>query len=47
MVGAAPRLGDQRHMAGVERAHGRHQGDRAAAGAQGGDRRAAARRGHG
>ena len=25
MVGAPPRLGDQRHVAGVERAHGRHQ----------------------
>ena len=31
MVRAPPRLGDQRHMAGVERAHRRHEGDRAAA----------------
>ena len=30
MVGAPPRLRDQRHMAGMERAHGRHEGDRAA-----------------
>ncbi len=28
------RLGDQRHMAGMERAHGRHQGDAAAAAAK-------------
>ena len=38
MVGAPPRLRDQRHMAGVERAHGRHEGDRAAALAQRGER---------
>ena len=43
MVGAAPRLGDQRHVAGMERAHGRHEGDRAAVGAQGRDGLAAAR----
>ena len=38
MVGTAARLRDQRHMAGMERPHGRHQSDPASAGSKGRER---------